>query len=102
MANFPKTSEPARMAVNVIAHGTKPPHRIEQILDAIQEASAMLEARAVGDGLRRMSDEELIAWGRTAFELSRAIDALLLELQAEMARRIRQNPQRFKPRQVQS
>ena len=64
-------------------------------LEDLGRASALFRNLAKADGLKRMSDEQLITYAIALAPVSRALDALFSTARAERARRIKEEPGRF-------
>ena len=64
-------------------------------LEDLGRASALLQALAEGDGLKRMSDEELMAYVIALAAVARAFEALFSMTRAVMARRIKEESSRL-------
>ena len=69
--------------------------RVAVQLEDLGRASALLQALAEGDGLKRMSDEELMAYVIVLAAVARAFEALFSMTRAEMARRIKEESSRL-------
>ena len=63
-----------------------------------RRASALFQSLGEEDWLKRMSDEELIAYAIFLVAFSRALDVQLSTLRAEIARRVKEEPRRFMTR----
>ena len=98
MSTSSRKNNPSKVSARAVSGGGIASERVALPLEDLGRASALFQTQAKGDGLKRMSDEELIAYAIAHAAFSRALDALLSTLRAEIARRIKEEPRRFMTR----